>query len=251
MTAQPTAAPVEEHADPVPPLVVRGLASGYGGTQILHGVDLTVPAGSGVAVLGRNGMGKTTLLQTIMGFVPTMAGEVQVDGRRVTGEAIHTVARAGLRIVPQGRRVFSSLTVEETLQISARGPAGTWTAERLFDTFPSLAARKKNRSDRLSGGEQEMLVIGRALLGNPTCLLLDEPSDGLAPKIVEQVSEIIVELRKEGVPVVLVEQNLHLAIAAADFVNILARGAIVWSGTVDEFRDNREIAVRHLGVGQD
>jgi branched-chain amino acid transport system ATP-binding protein len=232
----------------VPALEVTGLSGGYGDTQVLHGVDLTVPAGAGVAVLGRNGMGKTTLLQTIMGFVPPTAGAVRIAGAEVTGRPIHQVARAGLRLVPQGRRVFASLTVEETLDVAAAGE-GEWTKERVFETFPSLYERRQHRSDRLSGGEQEMLVIARALVGNPSCLLLDEPSDGLAPKVVEQVSEIVLGLRREGLSVVLVEQNLQLAVAACEEITCLVRGEVVWRGSTEAFRRSREIAVEHLGLG--
>lgn len=233
----------------VPPLAVKDLTSGYEGVQVLHGIDLVVPAGTGVAVLGRNGMGKTTLLETIMGMVRPTGGRVEVSGRDIARRPVHEVARAGLRIVPQGRRVFSSLTVAETLEVSGSGQDGAWTAERVYDIFPSLADRRANRSDRLSGGEQEMLVIARALLGNPTCLLLDEPSDGLAPKVVEQVSDIVVALRKEGLAVVLVEQNLHLAVAACEQIYAIVRGEVAWCGTTDEFRDDRSIAQRYLGVG--
>lgn len=235
---------------PVAPLEVRDLRSGYGSVSVLNGVDLSVPAGTGVAVLGRNGMGKTTLLQTIMGFVRPTGGSVTVNGIDVTGRPIHQVARAGLRLVPQGRRVFSSLTIEETLDVASGRQSGPWDIARVYDAFPSLSDRRHNRSDRLSGGEQEMLVIARALLGNPACLLLDEPSDGLAPKIVEQVSEIIVGLRQDGLSVVLVEQNLQLAVAACEEVYCMVRGEIAWRGSVDEFRDNRSIAVQHLGMGQ-
>ncbi|MDN5892394.1 MAG: ABC transporter ATP-binding protein [Nocardioides sp.] len=231
-------------------LEVSDLHSGYGDARVLHGVDLAVPAGTGVAVLGRNGMGKTTLLQTIMGLVRPESGRVVVDGQDVTGLPIHRIARAGLRLIPQGRRVFSSLTVEETLQISTRKTASpTWTPERVYDTFGSLATRRSNRSDQLSGGEQEMLVIARALLGSPTCLLLDEPSDGLAPKVVEQVSEIILALRSEGLSVVLVEQNLQLAVAASEHIYCMSRGQIVWQGTTHEFRSSRDVALEHLGAG--
>lgn len=231
-------------------LQVSNLRSGYGDSQVLDGIDLAVPSGAGVAVLGRNGMGKSTLLNTIMGIVSPRSGTVHVEGVDVTGRPIHKIARAGLRIVPQGRRVFSSLTVDETLQIAATGHGDApWTIERVYETFGSLAERRNNKSDQLSGGEQEMLVLARALLGNPTCLLLDEPSDGLAPKVVEQVSEIILGLRAEGLSVLLVEQNLQLAVATAEQVYCLVRGQIGWHGTTDEFRRNRAIAMEYLGTG--
>lgn len=231
------------------PLQVRDLHSGYGEIQVLNGIDLTVPTSGGVAVLGRNGMGKTTLLQTIMGFIPPTSGSVLVGGADVTGKPIHQIARAGLRLVPQGRRVFSSLTVQETLNVSVTGDGGGWNIPRIYDTFPSLAARRRNRSDRLSGGEQEMLAIARALLGNPACLLLDEPSDGLAPKVVDQVREIVVALREEGLAVILVEQNLRLAVASCEQIYCMVRGEMVWQGTVSEFRHSRDVAIEHLGVG--
>lgn len=230
-------------------LEVNGLQSGYGAMTVLHGIDLVVPAGEGLAVLGRNGMGKTTLLETIMGMVPTRAGSVRVGGTDITGRPTHVAARAGLRIVPQGRRVFGSLTVEETLAVSRGKDEGAWTIERVYETFPRLAERRRNASVNLSGGEQEMLVIARALLGNPTCLLLDEPSDGLAPKVVEQVGEIILGLRREGLSVVLVEQNLRLAVDACERVALMVRGRLAWEGTSAEFRNSREVAVEHLGVG--
>jgi branched-chain amino acid transport system ATP-binding protein len=230
-------------------LDVSGLVSGYGETRVLHGVDLQVGEGQIVAVLGRNGMGKTTLMHTMMGLVQPAEGRVVVDGVDTAGRPVHEVAREGLRIVPQGRRVFSSLTVEENLRIArGRGVRGPWTMEKVYDVFPSLAARRRSRADKLSGGEQEMLAIARALLGNPKVLLLDEPSDGLAPKVVETVGEILLELRATGLSAVLVEQNLKLAVTAADVVCCLVRGQVTWRGSTEEFRRSPDVAARYLGA---
>jgi branched-chain amino acid transport system ATP-binding protein len=232
-----------------PLLQVAGLRSGYGDAQVLNGVDLEVSEGQVVAVLGRNGMGKTTLMHTMMGLVPQTGGTVHVDGVDVSSRPPHLVARQGLRIVPQGRRVFTSLTVEENLRVSVqRDSTGPWTVDRVLDTFPSLAKRRKNRADKLSGGEQEMLALARALLGNPKVLLLDEPSDGLAPRVVDTVGEILLGLRAEGLSAVLVEQNLKLAVTAADVICCLVRGQIAWRGPTEEFRRSPEVAARYLGA---
>jgi branched-chain amino acid transport system ATP-binding protein len=232
-----------------PLLHVEGLRSGYGDSQVLHGLDLQVPEGQVVAVLGRNGTGKTTFMHTMMGLVPRTAGRILLGGVDVSGLPTHEVARRGLRIVPQGRRVFTSLTVEENLRVAvSRRDPGPWNIQRIYDTLPSLYARRANRADRLSGGEQEMLSIARALLGNPKVLLLDEPSDGLAPKVVETVGEILAGLRGEGLSAVLVEQNLKLAVTASDVVCCLVRGQIVWRGSTDEFRRRPDIAARYVGA---
>ncbi|MHA6631667.1 ABC transporter ATP-binding protein [Pseudonocardia sichuanensis] len=232
-----------------PLLDVEGLCSGYGDSRVLHGVDLQVAQGQVVALLGRNGMGKTTLMHTILGLVPRTAGRVAVDGVDVSALPTHAIAQQGLRIVPQGRRVYTSLSVEENLRVAVdRRAPGPWTVQRVYDTLPSLYARRKNRADRLSGGEQEMLAIGRALLGNPKVLLLDEPSDGLAPKVVETVGEILAGLRQEGLSAVLVEQNLKLAVTASDVICCLVRGEIVWRGTTAEFRRRPDAAARYLGA---
>lgn len=239
-------------AETLDALHVVGVHSGYGDTHVLHGVELAVPHGKVVAVLGRNGMGKTTLMHTIMGLVPARAGQVWVDGTEVTGLSTHQVARHGIRIVPQGRRIFTSLTVEENLDVSApRGRERSWTVERIYNLFPPLADRRGSRADRLSGGEQEMLAMARGLLGDPNILLLDEPSDGLAPRVVQSVGEVLRNLRDEGLSALLVEQNLHLAVAVSDEIYCLVRGHIAWRGTTDEFRRSPNVAAEFLGASAD
>ncbi|MDP9399321.1 MAG: ABC transporter ATP-binding protein [Actinomycetota bacterium] len=230
-------------------LEARGLVAGYAGSRVLDGVDLHVGAGEVVTLLGRNGVGKTTLVSAVMGLVRLSAGQVLVDGHDVTGRPSHAVARAGVAIVPQGRRVFAPLTVEENLAISARGGHGAaWTPQRVYELLPRLAERRGNLGSQLSGGEQQMLAIGRALLGNPRLLLLDEPSDGLAPAIVDQVGDVLRTLTGEGIAVLLVEQDLHLAFAVATRVVVMAKGRVVHESSVAAFRADGARARELLGV---
>ncbi|MGC5616862.1 ABC transporter ATP-binding protein [Georgenia sp. Z1491] len=232
-----------------PPLLeVSALVSGYDGSRVLQGIDLAVTAGESVAVLGRNGAGKTTLIETMMGLVRASAGTVRIDGRDVTHRPTSARSRAGLAIVPQGRRVFAPLTVHETLQISHRR-SGDWTPERVYELMPRLAERRTNLGSQLSGGEQQMLAIGRALLGSPRVLLLDEPSDGLAPAVVDQVREILEGLTSGGLATVVVEQDLRLAFAVADRVAVMRKGVVVHESTVAEFRRDEAAARSLLGVG--
>ncbi|MDX3587663.1 ABC transporter ATP-binding protein [Streptomyces europaeiscabiei] len=233
-------------------LSVRGLRAGYAGTTVLDGVDLTVPVGTVVALLGRNGVGKSTFVHTVMGMLKPTSGSVRVDGRELAGAAAHTIARSRVAIVPQGRRVFAPLTVEENLRIAARAvrsERGPWTQERVYELMPRLAERRGNRGDQLSGGEQQMLAIGRALLRNPRLLLLDEPSDGLAPAIVDLIAGVLEGLRGEGIASVLVEQDLHLAFRLADEVAVMQKGRIVHRSSTTDFRKDRERAHSLLGVG--
>ncbi|MFD4916647.1 ABC transporter ATP-binding protein [Streptomyces virginiae] len=233
-----------------PFLHVRGLRSGYAGGVVLSGVDLDVEKGGIVAVLGRNGVGKTTLISTVMGFVRPYEGSVTLDGREIAGARVDVIARAGVGVVPQGRRVFAPLTVAEHLAIAARRrPArGPWTRARILELLPRLGERLGHRGDELSGGEQQMLAIARALLGNPRLLLLDEPSDGLAPAIVSQVGEVVREVSAEGTTVVLVEQNLGLALSVAEYVAVMRKGSIVHRATRAEFEAAPEDRRRLLGV---
>ncbi|KAB2340184.1 ABC transporter ATP-binding protein [Actinomadura rudentiformis] len=242
-------------------LAVRDLKAGYDGTTVLDGVDFTVPTGTVVALLGRNGVGKSTFLHTVMGMVKPYSGSVLVDGRELAGSPAHVAARHGVAIVPQGRRVFAPLTVEENLHIAAghkhglkrgRSPGrepGRWTVARIYELMPRLAERRSNRGDQLSGGEQQMLAIGRALLRDPRLLLLDEPSDGLAPAVIDQVAEVLAGLRGEGIASVLVEQDLHLAFRLADEVAVMQKGRIVHRSSTREFRTDRDRAHALLGVG--
>ncbi|WP_405943044.1 ABC transporter ATP-binding protein [Streptomyces sp. NBC_00207] len=233
-----------------PFLSVRGLRSGYAGGVVLGGVDLDLEAGGTLAVLGRNGVGKTTLISTVMGFVRPYEGSVELDGREIGGARVDVIARAGVGVVPQGRRVFAPLTVAEHLAIAAprRRTRGPWTSARILDLLPRLGERLGHRGDQLSGGEQQMLAIARALLGNPRLLLLDEPSDGLAPAIVAQVGEVIREVSAQGMTVVLVEQNLGLALSAAQQVAVMQKGRIVHRADAAEFASRPDDRRRLLGV---
>lgn len=228
-------------------LTVQDLTAGYGTAQVLYGADLTLGEGRAVAVLGRNGAGKTTFVHALMGLVRPWAGSITLAGRELSGLDTRRIARLGVRIVPQGRRVFRSLTVEETLAIS-RAP-GDWTAERVYQIFPALAARRRHRGDQLSGGEQEMLAIGRALLGNPRLLLLDEPSEGLAPLLVEELGVVLAGLRETGISVVLVEQNLRLALEVTDEVRCMVKGRFVYAAAAGEFAGDDAAIAEYLGVG--
>jgi len=229
-------------------LEVENLVAGYAGSRVLHGVSLRVHTGEAVTLLGRNGVGKTTLIETVMGMVKATSGHVYVDGQDLTGKQPHALSKAGVAIVPQGRRVFAPLTVEENLEIAVR-KGGEWTVEKVYDWMPRLRERRSNLGSQLSGGEQQMLAIGRSLLCSPRLMLLDEPSDGLAPTVVEQVGEILVRLAKTGLAVLIVEQDLRLAFDVADRVVVMAKGTVVHESSVAEFRRDGERAQALLGVG--
>jgi branched-chain amino acid transport system ATP-binding protein len=227
-------------------LTVQGLRSGYGHGLVLFDIDLTVEPGSIVAVLGRNGAGKTTLLHTIQGLIRPTAGSVTWEGRELVGLPSHKVARAGVALVPQGRRVFAPLSVEDNLRV--RVSSGAWTTDRIWELFPSLAARRAIRAGALSGGEQQMLALARALLTSPQLLLMDEPSEGLAPAVVDHLSDIILELRQTGLAVVLVEQNLGVALDIADRVAVMVRGRMMHRSTPDELRADPVLVNQLLGA---
>jgi branched-chain amino acid transport system ATP-binding protein len=230
-------------------LEVQGLRAGYGGSAVLHGVDLTLREGRAVALLGRNGVGKSTFLWAVMGLLRPSAGSVRLRGRELAGRPANLVARAGVALVPQGRRVFADLTVEQNLQVAAgRRRTGPWTPQRVYQVLPQLAERRRHRADQLSGGEQQMLAIARALLLNPSLLLLDEPSDGLAPAVVARVGQLLGELRDQGLSVLLVEQDLRSAFAVADEVAVMRKGEIVHRAPTLEFRSDAALASRLLGV---
>lgn len=227
-------------------LEVEGIHTYYGESHILHGVSLRVEVGEAVALLGRNGAGKTTLIRSVAGFTPPRAGRVCLDGEAIEAWPAHRIARRGLALVPQGRRIFAPLTVRENLLLGARGHA--WTLERVYDLFPRLRERAEQWGGTLSGGEQQMLAIGRALMSNPGLLLLDEPTEGLAPLLVLEVGRVIKALKREGLSILLVEQNLPLALSVADRTHILSRGQIVHSARPQELLANEEVKSRYLGV---
>ena len=228
-------------------LEVSDVHTYYGESHVLHGVSLAVGAGEVVAILGRNGMGKTTVIRSIVGFTPPRRGSVRFKGQDVTRRPSFRMTDLGMALVPQGRRVFPSLSVRENLEVARRG-RGPWTLERVYRVFPRLLERERNRGNKLSGGEQQMLAIGRALMSNPDLLLMDEPTEGLAPLLVREVGRVIADLRAGGLSILLVEQNLALAVSVADRVLILSRGQIVHSSTPGELMASEEIKSRYLGV---
>jgi len=229
-------------------LEIRDLHAYYGGAHVLQGVDLAVGAGEAVSLVGRNGAGKTTTIAAIVGFVRPRAGRVSVHGQDLTGAAAHVIERAGVALVPQGRRVFSDLTVRENLVLAARPRAGGWDEDRVIDLFPALGRRLGNRGDQLSGGEQQMVAIARALLRNPTLLLLDEPSEGLAPKLVDEVGDALARLAATGLALLLVEQNLGLATRIGKRVYVMSKGRIVFTGTPAELAGAADVEARYLGI---
>jgi branched-chain amino acid transport system ATP-binding protein len=233
-----------------PLLEIGKLRAGYGTSLVLQGIDLSVERGQVVAVLGRNGVGKTTLLHAINGFVRPSGGSVRLEGRELAGCPPHEIARRGIALVPQGRRIFSRLTVEENLKLARRAARNgrEWTLERVYEFLPRLAERRRHRGNQLSGGEQQMLAIGRALLASPRLVLFDEPSEGLAPLLVDQITDTIERLREQGLSAILVEQNLHVAFALAEYINIVTKGQIVYRATTEEFRRDPETAHSLLGV---
>jgi len=228
-------------------LEVEEVHTYYGGSHVLQGVSLTVGAGEVLTILGRNGMGKTTLIRTIVGFTPPRRGRVRFKGEDTTRWPPFRMVNLGMALVPQGRRVFPSLSVRENLEVARRG-RGRWTLEGVYDVFPRLRERAGNRANKLSGGEQQMLAIGRALMSNPELLLMDEPTEGLAPLLVREVGRVLGELKKAGLSILLVEQNLPLALSVADRVHVLSRGQIVHSGTPAGLMANEEVKSRYLGV---
>jgi branched-chain amino acid transport system ATP-binding protein len=229
-------------------LRVENLRAYYGSAPALQGVSFSMGKES-IAIVGRNGMGKSTLCAAIMGFTPPRAsGSVQFNGKELLGQPSHKIARAGLGYVPQGRRLFPSLTVDEHLSIAARKGEGGWTARRVYSLFPRLAERKRNGGAELSGGEQQMLAIGRALLGNPRLLIMDEPSEGLAPAIVEMMVESFKQLEEEGLAILLIEQKLDVATSLADRQLVMVGGEIALETTAAELERDTEMQRRFLGV---
>ena len=232
-----------------PLLEVSGLNAYYGSARALHGVTFSMDRES-VAIVGRNGMGKTTLCAALMGLSPPRSsGSVKFDGAELAGKPAYKIARAGLGYVPQGRRLFPSLTVNEHLKISTRSDGdGGWSIERIYDLFPRLAERKRNGGAELSGGEQQMLAIGRALLGNPKLLIMDEPSEGLAPAIVDSLVETFKSLSEDGLAILLIEQKLDVATALAERQLVMVGGEIALETTAAELENDSEMQRRFLGV---
>jgi branched-chain amino acid transport system ATP-binding protein len=234
-----------------PMLTVSGLNTYYGRAHILADVDLEIAKGEVVVLLGRNGAGKSTTMKSIMGLVPVAAGHVAFDGAEIAGRAPHEIARAGLGYVPEERRIFTDLTVMENLEVGrqgARDGAPVWTPERLFAIFPNLAEMRDRPGGRMSGGEQQMLTIARTLMGNPRAILLDEPSEGLAPVIVEQMANTIRALKAEGLTVLLSEQNLHFATLVSDRAYIIEKGRIRYQGTIAELMRDEAVRAQYLSV---
>ena len=221
----------------------------YGDSHVLHGVSFNLREGRVLALLGRNGAGKTTCMSTIIGFLPPRKGAIRLFGEPIAGLAPEAIARKGVGFVPQGRRVFQTLSVKENLQDSERrGSFSNWNLASVFELFPQLEERAGQAAGSLSGGEQQMLAIARALMGNPRVLLMDEPSEGLAPLIVAEVGRTIARLKAEGQSILLVEQNVRLALELADEVVILNTGRVAFAGSAGEARGNEALITQHLGV---
>jgi branched-chain amino acid transport system ATP-binding protein len=233
-----------------PMLEVDGLAAGYGPAQVLFDVSLRVNAGEVVTLLGRNGMGKTTTISTIMGLLPARAGKASFEGRPLTGLPPYLIAQAGIGLVPEGRQIFPALTVEENLIATAAARFGdnSWTLDRVYDLFPKLAERRGHMGDQLSGGEQQMLAIGRALMTNPKLLILDEATEGLAPLIRGEIWRCLARLKNEGQAILIVDKQLRALVQLADRHVILEKGHVVWSGTSAALMADPQLAPRYLHV---
>ncbi len=231
-------------------LRVEALDAAYGTSQVLFGVTLEVARGETLALMGRNGAGKSTTFKAIAGLLPPRAGRVALRGQDVAGWKPYRIARAGIGYVPEDRQVFPEHTVEENLEIAEREGVGgrAWTRARAFEMFPMLAPLRRRMAGRLSGGEQQMLTIARCLMGNPAVLLLDEPSEGLAPLIVQEIGRLIRSLRELGTTVVLAEQNSRFCLGVATRVAVIDKGGVVWTGTVEEFRAQPDLQGRYLQV---
>ena len=230
-------------------LEIQNIHTYYGDSHVLQGVNLKVEKGKVVALLGRNGAGKTTLLRSIIGFTPPRQGNILFKEEEITHLSPYRIARLGIGLVPQGRRIFSSLTVKENLDIAARsGNISHWSVNSILSIFPRLRDRSAARGRNLSGGEQQMLACGRALVGNPDLLMMDEPSEGLAPLLVREVERIIQDIKAQGLSMLLVEQDSSFALKLADYVYIMSRGVMVYESEPEKLKENPEIRSRYLGV---
>jgi branched-chain amino acid transport system ATP-binding protein len=235
-------------------LEIKDIHTWYGDSYVLQGVSLEVKDATVVALLGRNGMGKTTTIRSIMGLTPPKKGSIVFNGKETVGMPSYEIARLGIGLVPQGRMIFPSLSVNENLTMAARNSAGkqdAWTLDKVFTVFPKLKERQKNKGNLLSGGEQQMLCIARALMTNPDLILLDEPSEGLAPIVVQEVFRVIEQLKAAGQSILLVEQDFAMAMDVADHAFIMSKGSVVWDGTADELVDNEKVKATYLGVGDE
>lgn len=234
-------------------LQLDGVHTYYGHSHILQGVTFSVEKGECVALLGRNGAGKTTTIHSISGLTPSREGKILMNGKEIQGQAPFQISLTGIGLVPQGRRVFPSLTVRENLLMPERAPSRdnhlpVWNLEKIYGLFPALRERETNMGNELSGGQQQMLAIGRALMTNPQFLLMDEPSEGLAPVIIDHIRNIILDLKKTGLSILIVEQNLQLACEVADRVLVMNKGVIVWEGSSQELLSNEDVLHQYLGV---
>ena len=232
-------------------LEVNNIYTAYGLSQILFGVSLKVQEGEIISLLGRNGVGKTTTLRSIMGLTPPKSGSIKWRGEEIAGKATYEISRLGIGFVPEDRRIFSDLTVWENLDVAiqpGRKKENVWTLERVFDLFPALKPIQTRKGGYLSGGEQQMLTIARTLMGNPDLLLLDEPSEGLAPLVVQQLGEQIAKLRREGMTILLCEQNQRFSLDLSDRLYILEKGTIKYEGTVQDFKNDEKIVRTYLAV---
>jgi branched-chain amino acid transport system ATP-binding protein len=234
-----------------PVIEARGVQAGYGAGLVLHGISFAVQPGQAVGLMGRNGMGKTTLIRAMLGLLPLRAGQILVDGEDVSREAPFRRARRGIAVVPEGRGVFGNLTVLENLRLAARpGADGArpWTLERVLETFPRLKQRTDNRGDQLSGGEQQMLSIGRALMTSPRLLILDEATEGLAPLIRDEIWRVIAAVRESGIATVVVDKTVAAILSVVDRSTVLVKGSVVYDGPPDGLRADTELMHRCLGV---
>jgi branched-chain amino acid transport system ATP-binding protein len=232
-------------------LRVEAIDACYGSAKILHDVTLNVGHGEVVALLGRNGAGKSTTIKTIMGLVPPTTGLIRYGSHVISGKLPFEIARLGLGYVPEDRRIFASLTVDENLEMGrrvSRGDRYRWTRERLYQLFPNLASMQGRKGSHVSGGEQQMLTIARTLMGNPTTLLLDEPSEGLSPKIVEQLAKVLLQIKAEGISIVLSEQNMHFASLVSDRAYVIEKGQIRYSGTMEQLRNDGDVRKAYLAL---
>jgi len=236
---------------PSPLLEVNDLHTYYGASHILHGVSFSIQPGECLSLMGRNGMGKTTTIRSIFGLTPPRRGTITIHDKVLSGAAPHRIARAGLALVPEGRGIFPNLSVKENLIMSAR-PAHDglwgWTYDRVLETFPRISERLTNMGGQLSGGEQQMLSIGRALMTNPELLVLDEATEGLAPLIRKEIWSVVTQIKEAGIATIVVDKDVNALLSISDKCLILAKGHVVYNGTAEELDNNPEIHVRHLGV---